>query len=255
MSETKLGQDDPTTLATRNNLAQAYSAAGRISEAVALLEATLKLQETKLGPDHPDTLTSVHSLAHALQAGRPTAAEPLFRRALEGYRKWQGPDGAVTIDLTRDLASLLYHTGPAAEAVALFEATLKLQETKLGPDHPDTLTWVHYLAHAIEASRPADAEPLFRRALEGFRKQEGPDGARTIDLTHDLALLLDRTGRSADAIPLHEQTLKALRRSSGLTTPPRSPLATTSPRPTAPPAAPPRLSPYLRPRSSFRRRS
>ena len=33
-----------------------------------------------------------------------------------------------------------------AEAIALFEATLKLREAKLGPDHPDTLSSRNNLA-------------------------------------------------------------------------------------------------------------
>ena len=48
----------------------------------------------------------------------------------------------------------------------------------------------------------AEAEPLFRQALEGYRKTQGPDGALTLDLTLDLADLLDQTGRGAEAEPL-----------------------------------------------------
>jgi hypothetical protein len=56
-------------------------------------------------------LDSVHNRAHELALSKPSEAEPLFRQALEGYRKTQGPDGAFTLDVTLDVA-----TRPSDEA-------------------------------------------------------------------------------------------------------------------------------------------
>jgi len=50
------GESHPDTLATINNLASAYRAAGRITEAVPWLETALTRMEQVLGPDHPDTI-------------------------------------------------------------------------------------------------------------------------------------------------------------------------------------------------------
>ena len=68
LKESKLGPDDPGTLASRNNLAVAYFAAGRTAEAITMLEGTLKLMESRLGLDHPDTLTGRNNLAVAYNA-------------------------------------------------------------------------------------------------------------------------------------------------------------------------------------------
>ena len=54
--ERMLGADHPDTLQTRNNLANAYQAAGRTAEAITLHEQTLADRERVLGADHPDTL-------------------------------------------------------------------------------------------------------------------------------------------------------------------------------------------------------
>ena len=43
--ESKLGPEHPDTLASRNNLAAAYQAAGRNAEAIRMLEATLAERE------------------------------------------------------------------------------------------------------------------------------------------------------------------------------------------------------------------
>ena len=77
----KLGADDPDTLANRDNLAVAYGDAGRLAEAIALFEETLKLQTSKLGADHPGTLRTRHNLALAYShAGRTSEAIALFER-------------------------------------------------------------------------------------------------------------------------------------------------------------------------------
>jgi hypothetical protein len=52
-----LGDDDPKTLASRNNLAAAYHDAGDPARAIPLLEATLNDCTRVLGEDHPLTAT------------------------------------------------------------------------------------------------------------------------------------------------------------------------------------------------------
>jgi Flp pilus assembly protein TadD len=63
-----LGPDHPDTLRNRSNLGYAYFVAGRLAEALPLLERTLTDRERVLGPDHPDTLTSRNNLAYAYEA-------------------------------------------------------------------------------------------------------------------------------------------------------------------------------------------
>jgi len=70
--ERVLGPDHPDTLQSRNNLANAYWAAGRLDEAISLHEQTLAARERVLGPDHPDTLQSRNNLANAYQAAGRT---------------------------------------------------------------------------------------------------------------------------------------------------------------------------------------
>jgi tetratricopeptide (TPR) repeat protein len=80
--EQVLGPAHPRTLASRGNLAHAYQEAGRLAEALPLLERTLADFEQVLGPAHPDTLTSRGNLAAAYQAaGRTAEAEALRSQA------------------------------------------------------------------------------------------------------------------------------------------------------------------------------
>jgi tetratricopeptide (TPR) repeat protein len=138
--ERVLGPDHRDTLTSRNNLAEAYRAAGRSAEAVPLHERTLADRERVLGPDHPDTLTSRNNLALAYQAaGRAAEAIPLFERTLADCERVLGPDHPDTLGSRDNLALAYQEAGRAAEAIALHERTLADYERVLGPDHPSTL--------------------------------------------------------------------------------------------------------------------
>ena len=90
--ERVLGPDHPDTLTSRNNLAAAYRAAGRLDEAITLHEQTLAARERVLGPDHPDTLTSRNNLAAAYRdAGRLDEAISLARAEPGRPRTRPGP--------------------------------------------------------------------------------------------------------------------------------------------------------------------
>ncbi len=78
LKKAKLGDEHPDTLTSMNNLAVSYHSAGRLDEAIPLLEETLRLRKAKLGDDHPDTLASMYNLAAGYRsAGRLDEAIPL----------------------------------------------------------------------------------------------------------------------------------------------------------------------------------
>jgi len=89
-------------------------------------------------------------------------------------------------------------TGRSQEGISLLEATLKLRESEQGPDQSDTLNTVRNLADVLERLRPADAEPLFRRALEGLRKHE-KDSLRLASAQAGYGYHLLKRGRWAEA--------------------------------------------------------
>ncbi|MBN1172875.1 MAG: tetratricopeptide repeat protein, partial [Micromonosporaceae bacterium] len=60
-----LGEDHPSTLTSRNNLAYAYESAGRLTEAIPLYQQALADRIRVLGEDHPDTVVSRQNLAGA----------------------------------------------------------------------------------------------------------------------------------------------------------------------------------------------
>ncbi len=123
----------------------------------------------------------VHRRAHELEATDPKAAEPLFREALEGYRKTLGPDSRLTLDLTRDLASLLDRTGRGAEAEPLFRDVVELARKQLGPDNPPTASLMATFGNnLVQQGKWTQAEPVLRECL-AVRAKIQPDDWTTFN--------------------------------------------------------------------------
>ena len=178
--ERLLGPDHPDTLNSRNSLAAAYLAAGRVAEAIELFEQTLSVQQRLLGPDDPETLTSQNNLASAYQdAGRTDEAIRLYELNLEVRERLLGPDDPGTLNSRGNLAAAYLAAGRAAEAIPLLEQTLASREQVLGPDHPDTQTSRRNLAKAYQdAGRAAEAVPLLERTSAGRNRVPRSDDRR-----------------------------------------------------------------------------
>jgi eukaryotic-like serine/threonine-protein kinase len=87
-------------------------------------------------------------------------------------------------------------------ALPLFEETLKAIRTKLGPDHPNTLTSMNSLGDVyIRVGQPAKAEPLLRECL-AFREKKEPDAWRTFGTKSMLGAALLGQKKYSEAEPL-----------------------------------------------------
>ena len=117
-----LGADHPDTLSTRNNLALAYQAAGRMAAAITLHEQNLADRQRVLGADHPDTLSTRNNLALAYQAaGRTAAAITLHKQNLADRQRVLGADHPDTLSTRNNLALAYQAAGRTAEAITPHE--------------------------------------------------------------------------------------------------------------------------------------
>jgi tetratricopeptide (TPR) repeat protein len=169
----KLGPEHPFTLASRNNLAVAYLAAGRIADAIKLHEANLKLREAKLGPDHPNALISRGNLARAYRAaGQLDRSVALFEQALQGFRAKVGPDHPYTLTAELYLAEAYTTAGQFARAEPLLRECLAIRE-KARPDDWSTFNTRSLLGGSLLGQvRFAEAEPLILAGYEGLKARE-----------------------------------------------------------------------------------
>jgi RNA polymerase sigma factor (sigma-70 family) len=199
----RLGPDHPDTMNSRNSLAAAYLAAGRVAEAIPLFEEILDARQRMLGPDDPETLTLQNNLACAYQdGGRVTEAIPLLERTLADRERVLGPDHPGTLTSRGNLAGAYRDAGRAVEAIPLLERTLADRERVLGPDHPDTLTSRGNLAGAYrDAGRVTEAIPLLERTLADRERVWRSDHSGIRTGRKNLAAAYRDAGRAARAIP------------------------------------------------------
>ena len=209
--ERLLGPDHPDTLNSRNSLAAAYLAAGRVDEAIPLFEQILAVRQRMLGPDDSETLISQNNLASAYQdAGRTAEAIRLYELNLETRERLLGPDHPSTLNSRGNLAAAYRDGGRVAEAIPLLEQTLADRERVLGPDHPDTQATRKKLATAYQdAGRAAEAVPLLERTSADRKPILRSDHPGTQTSRKNLAEADRAADRVADAIPPPEQTLVA----------------------------------------------
>ncbi|XUL89100.1 tetratricopeptide repeat protein [Streptomyces galilaeus] len=183
------GEDDPSALTSRNNLAYAYRELGDVVRAVPLFEWTLEDCVRVLGEHHPDTLTSRHNLARAYQAlGDVVRAVPLFEWTLEDRVRVLGEHHPSTLTSRNNLAYAYWALGDVVQAVPLFERTLEDRVRVLGEHHPDTLTSRNNLAGAYWAlGDEARAVPLYEQALAGCLDVLGEDHPTTKTVRRNLS--------------------------------------------------------------------
>ena len=169
----KLGPDDPATIDTRNNLAAAYSVAGRVADAIVLHEGTLKLIEPKLGKDHPRTLIILANLATNLErADRWAEAEVRRRDALARRRKSVQPDSPLLAGDLDGIGLVLLHQKKWLEAEGVLRESLAICE-KSDPNDWRRFAAMSMLGRALVGQRRfAEAERLIVTGYESLKAHE-----------------------------------------------------------------------------------
>jgi tetratricopeptide (TPR) repeat protein len=104
--------------------------------------------------------------------------------------------------------SFLY-LGEAKAAAMQLQAARALYTGHLGPDHPDTLSSMNYLANAYAfTGRTKEALRLYEETLRLRKAKLGPDHPDTLKSMANLANCYAAAGRIQEALKLAEETLR-----------------------------------------------
>jgi tetratricopeptide (TPR) repeat protein len=116
-------------VASLGNLALAYRDAGRLREALPLLERAVVGAERALGPAHPGLAVVLYQLGQVLsELGDLASAVTILSRAVEVDTAAYGPDHPeVATDLDA-LAAVLEEQGNLKEAAAIRSRTQRIRE-------------------------------------------------------------------------------------------------------------------------------
>ncbi|MCH8343318.1 MAG: serine/threonine protein kinase [Planctomycetes bacterium] len=199
-----LGEQDPATLASMEQLAGLYVYQARHREAQELYERLLERIQQPPVDDEASLGRIMSRLAWSyLNQGRLHNAEPLYDRALEINRRILGEDHAETLVTLTQLANVYTSTDRYSQAEVLYQAALEGLQRVISDEHSwtlytmDGLAWLYTLQ-----GRYAEAEPLYLEVLEIKKRVLGDEHPETLLTMNSLANLYSSQGRMNDARPL-----------------------------------------------------
>jgi non-specific serine/threonine protein kinase/serine/threonine-protein kinase len=209
-----LGSENPDTLVSMNDLAQAVAGEGDRKRAIEMYREEIDIERRVLGPENSQTLNARINLAGVLEYdGHSVEAEKMYRELLPVVRRVVGPENPKTLEAMDLWAIDLSALGRNAEAEKLDREVLEIDRRLLGPEHPDTLMLMSNLAFILfKEARYVEAEKLNRETLGIRRRVLGPEHPETLISMGNLSLCLTQTGRYAEAEKLLREALGIRRR-------------------------------------------
>jgi tetratricopeptide (TPR) repeat protein len=132
--ESALPHPEPLRMARRvHRLGMVHDQAGRIDEAIAMLEKAVAMYEQSFGPEHVETGSQLTALGAVYRAqGNHEDAQRCLRRALKIHEKTRGVQSAEAIQDLHHLAGSLEESGDLGGAAALYERTLLFKHRTIG---------------------------------------------------------------------------------------------------------------------------
>jgi CHAT domain-containing protein len=154
----------------------------------------------------------VRVLLLALETGALASGPPVFSQTDTAAPAKKSAEG----DRLLHQGMTARRAGKMAECISLWEAARAAYARDLGPDYPDTLKSMNYLANAYgEVGRNAESARLQEETLALKRKTLGPDAPETLLSMANLAITYGNGGRHAEARKLREEILALRRRTLG----------------------------------------
>jgi eukaryotic-like serine/threonine-protein kinase len=212
-----LGEDNPETLTSINDLGAVLEQQGKWPEAEKYYREALEKRQKLFGPDNEDTITSMGNLGNFLRArGNYKEAEPLLRGTVDGCKRVLGETNRSTFIAMNTLGFLYISQGKLADAEPLWRDAYEKGRRALGEDDPDVLAWINNLAGLLQAQgKVKEAEPYFQESVAKHRRIRGEDHPNTIKAIGAQAGNLMRQGRYAEAETLYREALEKSRRVLG----------------------------------------
>lgn len=202
-------------VAAQGSLGVALALAGRVPEAIPLLELTLEVADSdgELSPGlHLELISNLASAY--LRVGRIDDAMRLDQRAYQFARERYGDDHERTARAIQSLGVMYQWIGDLGKSIELLERAVDQFRILRGERDLRTAEAMHFLAIAyLAAGRIGDAVSMHTDTLKIRREIYGPQHARTLNSLMYLGVALTSAGQFEDAIKIHQVALE-LRRST-----------------------------------------
>lgn len=201
-----LGDKDPGTLSTMNEIGYNWFLAGDADRARPILEEVKEGRLRVLGPGAGPTQHTFQNLAACLtRLGEYERAEELYKLARDGHEGLFGEDHHWVQHIRGNIAQLQEKQGRMQDALAGYRGVYEWRKANpnFGEDHPDTLRVAVSLTRVYhELGRDGDALSLGRRIRDTFLRIFGEDHPETKEL--DMLLYNVEGGRRQVAIRCYQ---------------------------------------------------
>jgi len=196
VAETKAKNDTQEALTQKGEaLAQSEEARKRAEAVLGFLKDDVLAAARPEGKD--GGLGVAVTVRQAVDAAEPRIAERFKDQPI------------VEAEIRHTLGTTYWYLREASLAIRQIERALDLLQTRLGPEHPDTLASRNNLATAyLDAGRTADAIKMYEATLKQRELKLGTDHPDTLTSRNNVAVAYLAAGRAADAIKMHEAALK-----------------------------------------------
>ncbi len=195
-----LGDDNPDTLATLEELATIDTDLARFDAARTLYEELIQRNRKLRGDENSSTLSAINGLAIvAAEQKRFAEAEALLAPQLPIYERIYGKDHPMTLRLISNLGGFIRQQNRNEEARPYYERALHIASKLYGPDNVATVIAQSNLSLLLrDAGELAEAERQGRAAVEHADAAFGDNAMRAI-MSREYATVLIRMRRYAEA--------------------------------------------------------
>jgi len=156
-----------------------------------------------------DFTTTMFKVSNPSEArGNSITAREILDKASKNIDTGLTTDPELKAQMMYVMGDVYYNLGLYPRAQILLQQAMEIRQRILGPEHPDTLRSVSFLANVMEAEGDyAEAEKLDRETLDEQRRVLGAEHPDTLASMNNLANVLEPEGHYAEAEKLYRETL------------------------------------------------
>lgn len=196
------------------NLGALLVRTGRLTEAIPILEDTLKVKRAKYGDHHLTTLSTINDLGMVLsKSGSTQRALGLAQEAYDGRTEVLGEGDPRTITSLLNLANAHTRLGQPDEALTLLREGADRAKQRLGPEHPLTQNLRNTCAKTLlDSDHPQEAVQEARAIINDLDpSDQAASLSKGLVARSIVSTGLSAQGRNDEAIAFMSQTLEAAR--------------------------------------------